>query len=276
MRRDHALQCRALWLCAATALFVVAPPVSAQVESGPGGHERASVSFAAFVTDRETHVRLDSAQHGGTDINLEDDLGFDPNLTVARIDGHYWFNERHRFDGTYFDLNRSAEHRIDRTIDFGDKTYAINTAISAQQEFNIFKLDYTYAFLAPERGFLGITGGLYVSKSKYTLNAGTVATTESEDLTAPLPVIGLRGDYSVTDKITLGGAWEWFGFESDNVDGHLTDFYVGADYRITKRFAAGLAYNRVSTSLGARDSGGFEGRLSWRYDGMLLYAKLDF
>ncbi|HEX5047317.1 MAG TPA: hypothetical protein VFX89_09375 [Gammaproteobacteria bacterium] len=266
---------RALWLCAVSTLLAVAAPARAQVESGPGGHERASVSFAAFITDRESTVRLDSANRGGTDINMEDDLGFDPSLTVARIDGHYWFNKRHRFDGTYFDLNRSAEHRIDETINFGDNTYTINTLISGEQKFSIFKLDYTYAFLAPERGFLGLTGGLYVSKSTYTLTAGA-ANTESEDLTAPLPVLGLRGDYAVTDRITLGGAWEWFGFESDNVDGHLTDFYVGADYRITKRFAAGLAYNRVSTSLGARDSGGFEGRLAWKYDGMLLYAKLDF
>lgn len=274
MRRYPAPQ-SALWLCAVAAALVIAAPARAQVESGPGGHERASVSFAAFVTDRQTDVRLDSSRGIGTDINMEDDLGFDPNLTVARIDGHYWFNKRHRFDGTYFDLNRTADHRINKTINFGDNTYTVNTQIHGEQDFSIFKLDYTYAFMAPERGFLGITGGLYVSKSSYSLSAGA-ANAESEDLTAPLPVIGLRGDYAVTDRITLGGAWEWFGFESDNVDGHLTDFYVGADYRITKRFAAGVAYNRVSTSIGARDQGGFEGRLAWSYDGLLVYAKLDF
>jgi hypothetical protein len=271
MRRDHAL----LYIGAVSALLTVAAPVSAQVESGPNGHERASVSLGAFVTDRQSTVRLDSSRGNGTDINMEDDLGFDPSMTVARLDGHYWFNKRHRFDGSYFDLNRSAERRINKTINFGDKTYTVNTLLTGDQELSIFKLDYTYAFLAPERGFLGITGGLYVAKTSYRFAAGA-ANTESENLTAPLPVLGLRGDYAVTDRITLGGAWEWFGFESDNVDGHLTDFYVGADYRITKRFATGLAYNRVSNSLGARDPGGFEGRLSWSYDGLLLYAKFDF
>ena len=274
MRRDHAPH-RTLWLCAVSTLLVSTAPAFAQVDHGPGGHERASVAVGAFVTNRDTHVRLDSASGAGTDINMEDELGFDPSITVARLDGHFWFNERHRFDVTYFDLNRSAEHRIDRTIKFGDTTYAINTTISAEQQFQIFKLDYTYAILVPDRGFLGVTGGLYVSQSTYQLRAGA-ASNESQDLTAPLPVLGLRGDFAFTDRITLGGAWEWFGFESDSVDGRLVDFYVGADYRITKRFSTGLAYNRVTTSLGARKDHGFEGRLSWTYDGMLLYAKFDF
>lgn len=276
MRRDHAPH-RALWpFCVALALACTAP-ASAQVDHGPGGHERASVSFAAFLTHRTSEVRLDSGNGAGTDINLEDDLGFDPSLTVARIDGHYWFNERHRLDATYFQLDRSSPERlIDRTIVFGDKTYAINTNVSGEQSFRIVKFDYTYAFLAPDRGFLGVTGGLYVSQSKYTLRAAAATGTATQGVTAPLPVLGLRGEFAFTDRITLGGAWQWFGFESDNVDGRLSDFYVGADYRITDRFALGLAYNRVSTSLGARKQGGFEGRLSWTYDGTLLYAKFDF
>jgi hypothetical protein len=275
MRRDHAPHC-ALWLFCVSLALAWTAPTFAQIDHGPGGHERASVSFGAFVTDRNSSVRLDSASGAGTDINIEDDLGFDPTITVARVDGHFWLNERHRLDVTYFNLDRSApERRIDETIVFGDKTYAVNTNVSGEQNFRIVKFDYTYAFLVPDRGFLGLTAGLYVSQSKYTLRA-TAANTESEDLTAPLPVLGLRGDFAVTDRITLGGAWQWFGFASDNVDGHLTDFYVGADYRFTDRFAAGLAYNRVSASLGASESRGFEGRLSWIYDGMMLYAKLDF
>jgi hypothetical protein len=259
-------------LAAFAAALVLTSPALAQVDGGPGGHERAGIALGAFVTERDTHVRLDSASGEGTDINLEQDLGFDPDITVARLDGYVWLNERHRIDATYFDLDRSATHVISETINFGDRTFTIN----AEQDFQIAKLDYTYAFLTPDRGFLGITGGLYVSQSGYTLRTSGGASTESEDLTAPLPVLGLRGRFAFTDRITLGGAWEWFGFESDNVDGHLIDFFVGADYRLANRFALGAGYNRVSTSLGAREDNGFEGRLSWAYDGMLMYAKFEF
>ena len=147
------------------------------------------MAFGAFVTNRDSHVRLDSSRGQGTDISVEDDLGFDPHVTVARLDGHFWFNERHRIDATYFDLNRSAEHKVDRTINFGDTTYTINTTVNGEQDFQIVKLDYTYALLVPDRGFLGLTGGLYVSQSKYSLRAGS-ASGESQDLTAPA-VVGL-------------------------------------------------------------------------------------
>ena len=41
--------------------------------------------------------------------------------------------------------------------------------------------------------------------------------------------------------------------------------------------AVGLAYNRVSMNIGAAEYGdGFNGRLDWGYDGLLLYFKYDF
>ena len=59
------------------------------------------------------------------------------------------------------------------------------------------------------------------------------------------------------------------------MDGHLTDFYVGADYGFGKRMAVGLAYNRVSMNIGAEHNSGFDGRLDWGYDGFVLYFKVD-
>lgn len=100
---------------------------------------------------------------------------------------------------------------------------------------------------------------------------------ESADITAPLPLLGLRGEYAVTHRVTLRGAMQWFVYETDEVNGRLTDFYVGADYGVGKRrrMAVGIAYDRVSMNIGANDDG-FNGRLDWGYDGLLLYFKLDF
>lgn len=241
----------------------------------PLDRERASILFGAFITDRATDVRLDSDQGDGTDVDLESDLGLDPNSTVARIAGYYWFNDRHRIDAGYFDLSRSAEKRIQETIEFGDETFTIDTVVGAKADFEIIKVAYTFAPLNKDRGWLGITGGLYVMKSGFSMFAGN-AQSESENLTAPLPVFGVRGEFAITDRITLGGASEWFKFEAEDVDGRLHDFYVGADYRITDRFALGLAYNDVSLNIGAKEDHGFEGRLNWAYDGFLLYGKFDF
>jgi hypothetical protein len=237
--------------------------------------ERASIMLGAFITDRESNTRLDSDAGDGTEINLEDDLGLESSTSVARIGGYVWLGERHRLDGAYFDLSRSAAIPIDETIEFGDETFVINTVIESESDLTIIKADYTFAVLARERGWFGVTGGLYVAETTLSLSQATLGRAETEDVTAPLPVFGLRGDYAINDRITLRGAMQLFAFEADDVDGRFSDFYVGADYSFGQRMAVGLAYNRVSMNLGAVEDQGLDARLDWGYDGLLLYFKLD-
>jgi len=265
------------FLCAAAAgLLAVSSGAGAQ-ETVTARRERASILLGTFITDRDTSARLDSDQgDDGSDIDLEDDLGLETSTTVARIGGYWWLNERHRFDGTYFDLSRTASKRLLETIDFGDETFTIDTVIAVTSDLTVVKADYTYAMLVKDRGFLGITGGLYVSQTTLGITAGGFGASEEQDVTAPLPVIGLRGDYALGEHITLRGAVQIFDYEVDNVGGHLTDSYFGADYAIGNHWAVGLAWNKVSMNITAEsERGHLEGSLDWGYDGVMLYAKLD-
>lgn len=257
--------------------IVVALPLTAGAQPTVGS-ERASILVGSFITDRDSNARLDSESGEGTDLNLEDDLGLDSSMSVARVGGYLWLGRRHRLDVAYFDMSRDASRVIDETIEFGDEVFQINTTIESEQDLSILKADYTFAALARDRGYLGIVAGLYIADMAMTLSERTLGAYESEDVTAPLPLFGLRGDYAITDRITLRGALQWFGFDTGDIDGRLTDFYVGADYGLgrNKRMAIGLAYDRVSMNIGAEDDDGFDGRLDWGYDGLLLYFKADF
>lgn len=239
------------------------------------GEERAGIVLGAFITDRQSSTRFDSDSGDGTDIDMEDDLGLESSTNVGRFGGYVWLGRRHRLDAAYFDLSRSASIPINETIDFGDETFQINTVLNTESDLTIIKADYTFAVLAKDRGWLGLTAGLYIAETGFALSQPTLGRAESEDVTAPLPLFGLRGDYAITDRITLRGATQWFGYSTDKLDGRLTDLYVGADYGFGKRMALGLAYNRVAMNIGAEDADGFSGRLDWGYDGFLLYFKVD-
>lgn len=249
-------------------------PLAASAQPTSGG-ERASIVLGAFITDRQSSTRFDSDAGDGTDIDMEDDLGLESSTNVARLGGYVWLGRRHRLDGAYFDLSRTASIPIRETIDFGDQTFEINTTLNTEADLTIVKADYTFAVLAKDRGFLGLTAGLYIAETGFALSQPTLGRAESEDVTAPLPLFGLRGDYAINDRITLTGAAQVFAYSTDKLDGRLTDFYVGADYGFGKRMAVGLAYNRVSMNIGAEDNSGFDGRLDWGYDGFLLYFKVD-
>jgi len=51
---------------------------------------------------------------------------------------------------------------------------------------------------------------------------------------------------------------------------------VGVDYGFGKRFAVGLAYDKVGMGVEASKPGKLNGSLDWGYDGWLLYFKVDF
>jgi hypothetical protein len=239
--------------------------------------ERGAILLGTFITNRNTNARVDSnSGNPGTDVDLENELGLDSSTSVMRASGYFWLSRRQRLDVSYFDLSRSASRKIDETINFDDKTFQINTVVSTENHLTITKLDYTFAFLTRDNWFVGVTGGLYVARTGLSLSEPTLGTYSSETLTAPLPVVGFRGEYGINDHWTLRGAFQWFGITTDNISGHLTDTYAGVDYGFGKRFAVGLAYDKVGMGVEASKPGKLNGSLDWGYDGWLLYFKADF
>jgi hypothetical protein len=260
----------------ATALCLVAVNGLQTAHAQDGDRARGGVTIGAFVTHRDTETQLNSDSGPGSDIDLEGDLGLTSSTTVGRLGAYFWTKPRQRVDFSMFDLSRTASRRIDKTIEFGDQVFDIDTVVHTKSDLQIIKLDYTFAPLNRERGYLGLTGGLYVAQTTLTLSEATLGAYKSEDLTAPLPVAGVRGEWEITDKITLGGATQWFAIDAGDVSGRFRDFYVGADYRFGRRVGVGLAYNEVSMRIKASERGGYNGRLDWGYDGWLLYVKTSF
>ncbi|HUO67380.1 MAG TPA: hypothetical protein VMV37_07580, partial [Gammaproteobacteria bacterium] len=120
--------------------------------------ERGSVMLAAFNTGRNTDARLDSNTRSGsgTDIDLEDDLGLERYMTVARLSGYLWITERQRIDFSLFDLSREASKTLQKDIVLGDQTFTVDADVDTLNELKIYKVDYTFAALNRDHGFLGI------------------------------------------------------------------------------------------------------------------------
>ena len=236
---------------------------------------RFSLSLGVFITERDTEARLDGSATAGTTTNFEKDLGLDSSDSVFRVDGYFKFNERHRIDFSVFDLSRDASKQIVRDIQWGDTAYTIDTVLETDLSLEIYKLGYTYSFLQSEQGYLGGTAGLYVADSKTSLAEESVGMAEVGELTAPLPVIGLRGEYALSDRWSFRASGEFFFIEYDNIDGSLVDIYAGLDYRVLDNLSIGAGFNSVTIDVDASRNR-FEGGLDWQYSGGLVFFKFDF
>ena len=235
-----------------------------------------SISLGVFLTDRESKSRLrGDLGDPAAEIDLESDLGLDRSDSVFRLDGYYRFNDRHRIDFSAFDLSRSKNRVIDEEITWGDTVYPINANIRSEFDLAIYKLAYTWSFMRRDKGYLGLTGGLYIASLGATISEPQLGSAGSDSLTAPLPVVGLRGEYALSEKFTLRGSAELFALEYEEYDGKLTDFYLGIDYQLFEHTAVGLGLNTVQLDIGI-DRDNFDGDFDWRYDGGLLFVRFDF
>ena len=235
-----------------------------------------SVSLGVFFTDRDTDTRIDAATDTGTEVDLEEDLGFDRSDSVFRLDGYWRFATNHRIDVSAFDLSRDAVKVIDRDITIGDTVYPIDTEVTGKLDLNIYKAAYTWMFRNEGRSFLGASAGLYIADIG-TQFAGPLGLVDREknDITAPLPVFGLRGAWQMSERWALRGSAELFVFEYDAFDGSLYDVFAGVDYSMTEKLSLGLGFNSVRFDLGFDDDR-LHGAVDWSYAGGMLYLKFDF
>jgi hypothetical protein len=260
--------------CALLAAFLLPGPAMADAQSP--GMEKASLSLGVFLTHRDSSTRLDaSAGDPGTDVDLENDLGLNRSESVFRVDAFYKFSEAHRIDVSWFDLSRSSSKQIERDIEWNGTSYPIDTAVNSQFDLDIYKVAYTWSFWRKDRNFLGATGGLYIADTGTSLIADTIGAREVMSATAPLPVIGLRGQYFFTQKWSVRASSEVFLYEYGDWDGELVDLYLGLDYELSDRIAVGVGFNTVTFDLGVSKED-LTGQLDWGYSGGLVFLRGRF
>ena len=238
--------------------------------------DRFSVSLGVFVTDRDTRTRLDGSEGEiGSRIDFENDLGIDGSDSVFRVDGYFKFNDRHRLDFSTFNFSRNATKVIDRDIEWQGTVFPIDTTVRSGTDLEIYKLAYTYSLIRREKAYLGLTGGLYVADIGARLSADNIAAQVGGSVTAPLPVVGLRGAYPLGEKWTFRMSAEFFFLEYGDFDGSLVDLYASVDYQLFDRVAIGAGVNSVQLDVGV-DKARFNGDVDWNYKGGLLFLKIDF
>ncbi len=254
-----------------------AAPLTALGQREQAGHEeRGSITLSALDIRPATSARLDTSGGRGTSIDLERDLDLERSVTAANLGGYYWFGRRGRVNVSYLSYSRSQTKQIDKTIEFGDRVFAVNSVIQTTADVAVLQASYTFAAVERERGFFGISGGLYTTSSQLRLNDSATGNNQSSDANLPLPVIGVRGRYQIGKRITLRGSSQWFGISTNKATGRLLSTNIGADYSFGDRIALGIAYNVTTTGIRAKNDRGLEGHLNWGYDAAALYVRLNF
>ncbi len=264
-------------------VVLVSPSVHAE-SSDPADQpwERFSFKLGGYIVDLDSSVYIGSSALGlGASVDVEEALGLDSSLSVLRTEVSYRFSSsrRHLLGLKYYDFRRSSTKNLETEITWQDKTYPIGTTVESYYNIRVIKAGYDYSFFQDDRINLASSIGLFVTSIEFGVSAAGVGDTE-EDITAPLPVVGLHLDFAITPKLFLKQSFEVLYLEIGDFKGSIAAFNIACEYNFWKNVGFGIGYDKFDLKLEANGSDypniDFIGEIKFAYTGLLLYTKVYF
>ena len=181
------------------------------------------LSLGLFYPKVDTYIRVDGAGGVlGTELNF-DTLGLGKNEMLPELGVVWQVSSRHAMWATYFELDRSGFTNTAIEIRVGDTVFPVDANIDARFYSKVLAAGYGYSFFNDNVKFFGFRIGLNVQDVGLGLEAESGLFTETADVTAPLPTLGLIGGYRLSENWHLTGQAGYLGLTIDEYEGAVTE-----------------------------------------------------
>lgn len=215
----------------------------------------------------------------GTSVDFTTTLGGDTSTDAFRVDGLYRFNDRHAVGFSWYRVGLSGEKSLNQQIQINDQIISAGATTQTGLSLNTYRLLYNYSFYRNDKVELAFSPGLYVIKTNFNFAAQTIisgnptsATVINEQVSVPLPSIGLVVNYNISPKLQFQSRYDYFYLNIGQYTGQMFELYAGLEYRVFEHFALGAAYDRLSAGLKSSGSQGFN--IDFGYNLAYLYASV--
>lgn len=253
-----------------------------EIEGSDLPWKRFSFSTGGFFNGIDSSLRY-GVSGVGVEVNFEDLLGLDTSMFVFKTDASWRFSEnlRHRLDVGWFAINRESSTVLEQDVKFGDTLFPEGSKAESFLNFDIIKGSYSYSYFQDERFDLAASFGFYVMPISFEVKSEVGQIKESNNLTAPLPVFGLRNEFAVTPKVLIKNSLDFFYVEYDKFRGGVTDVQIAVEYRAFEHVGFGLSAESFRLKVKSRESSNypgvdFGGDITLIYMGVMFYITTYF
>lgn len=249
-------------------------------EDLPWHGRRFKVTAGAFfpVNNTQIQVGTNNGNHG-TEIDLEDDLGFSKSSASFLGTFDWRISRRSRLGFEFFALNRSSSKSLERQIDFGEHTYNVNTRVSALFDVQIARIAYGYAFLSKPKYEAGLLIGAHVLFADLGLrveaNQAIAEYRDNFNFTAPLPDIGVWGEFVLAKRFGLYVNANYLALKIDDIDGRILSYNLAVSYNVHQNFSLQAGYTGLNFKVDTVKER-LNGYLKWGYNGPTISAAYTF
>lgn len=241
--------------------------------------DRFSITAGAFVSGLNSDITFLNQQLGaGLVIDFEDALGLSANSFVFRSNANYVFGKKrkHTVSAGFFGVYRKAKKILENELVVGGIVYPVGAELNSKYDLSIIRGKYDYTFFQDNRVSIGASFGLFIMPVNFSVKANLIGESTSK-FVAPLPLLGLRTDFKITNKIYLRQSVELLYLSTSTFKGSILDLNVLLEYYAFKKIAFGMGVdsNRINISVlnQASSLGDFTGIIRTDYTGVILYGK---
>ena len=232
------------------------------------------------ATDSEVQLGINNL---GISIDTEELLNLDTTTTSFMFEAFWRFtkNRRHRLDFNWNSYHRTGKTTLGKDINIGDTTIPLGSRVDTTFDIDVYRISYSYSFFQDTRMDLAFSLGAYILPMSFDLSAqGLMNISESESITAPLPVVGLRFDFAITPKWFLRNSVDLFYLEIGDFRGAIHDIKIRLEYDAFKNVGFGLSAENFNVKVEAEGNDypgvDFFGTFEYRNFGVMAYVKLYF
>lgn len=242
---------------------------------------RFKVKAGAYFPLNNTNVKVGGANGNfGTEIDFEDDLGFTSYSTSFIADLNWRVSRRSTVAFEYYYLGRKSTKKLDREINFGENTYPINAEVSAFFNTQIARFSYGYAFISKPKIEAGVLIGAHFLISDVGLRLESNFIQDSEikdnfDFVAPLPDIGLWGNFGIAKRMELFANANYFYIQVGDYTGSIISYSLSLSYNVYRNLDVELGYTGLNFEVDVEKQR-LDGVLKWGYNGPSLKVAYSF
>jgi len=247
------------------------------------------ISIGTNIERYNTEFSIDaSSQNTGTDIDLEDDLGYDSLISTLWFSGWYRVGDFHRLRMTYTPLIRSAQATNNQDIEIDGTLIKAGATFSARTETDILDVSYIYSAYKSSQLEMGISAGIYWLFYSTALQASGEIQFPNEDqpssqrsyfsqqkIQAPMPLIGISGIYEITPDWRANAAIRFLSLQLNDVDGRIISTEIGTEYYFNDNWGAGLSLTYFDLNVDVRNLLS-NLSLGWAHNGVQIYATFKY
>ena len=176
----------------------------------------------AFLDNVDSRIVRD-ADNGrvGDEIDVENLLGLPEEETLLHAEALYRIGYFHRLEMGYLKSSRSGTTTLQRSIDFGDRTFPEGTTVDSRLETRVVRFAYAYSLINDPQKEIGVMGGVHLTEFDTIVADSVSGEREITNATTPLPVIGLHGGLSLGSRASLGARIQVFRMDFHRYEGSL-------------------------------------------------------